>query len=280
MSLFVPLMALLAVAPARPDAEALIRSVIASQRRMERALPPHTYDQLVAEVTYGRDGRPKSVVKKLFAVDFPGGGAEGSRELLEVDGRRATPDEKRVAAAEDARGRRKRIDRRAAAQAARPPNVQGEDDDPILGPRRLSEILSIFDYRVEDEEVRAGRLCWVLSFRPKPGLKLKSLSERALASLAGRVVVDAQDLQVRSVSARLVQPVKVAGGLAANVRSGTVAFEAQRLAGGYWIPCRIDMRLTGTTALFFRLDRGWSFRMDNFRKFSVSTESKVGKGGP
>lgn len=271
------LAALLGTVSGTPDAEALIRNVVANQRRVERSLPAHTYDQHVLEVTYGSDGRPRSPVRKVYAVSSPGAGGEGSRELMEIDGRPATAEEKRKAAEEDAKNRRKRIDRRAAAQAANP-HVQGEEDDPLLGPRHLSEILPFFDYALEGEEIHEGRRCFVLSFRPKPGVRTRSVGDRALAALTGRVVIDAQDLQVRSATASLVRPVKVAGGIAANVRDGSIQFEAQRLEGGYWAPSEVEMRLKGTTALLFRLDKGWSFRMENFRRFAVAVESRVRRG--
>jgi hypothetical protein len=274
------LLALLGAAPAAPasDVDALVGYVIASQRRAERSLPPHTYDQHTEEIAYGRDGRPKSLVRKLYAVTSPGGGGESSRELLEVDGRPATAEEIREVALEDDRDRRRRIDRRAAGAAgaaASSPGVRGEEDDPVVGPRRLSHLLSLYDYNRESDEVHDGRPCHVLSFRPRRGAVTHSLGDRVLAALAGRVVVDAEDLQVRSATARIVTPIKVAGGIAAHVKEGSIDFEAQRVAGGYWLPCRIDLRFKGTTALFFRLDREYDFRMENFRRFAVSTEASV-----
>lgn len=271
------LLSLLSAVRPQPDVETLVRNVIASQRRAERALPPHTYDLDVLETSFARDGRPKDVERKRYAVTSEGGGGEAARELLERNGRPATEAEKRSAAEEDAKARRKRFDRRAAAEASQGARVSGDEDDPAVGPRRLSELLALYDYKLEGEEVHDGRLCWVLSFRGKADAKTRTLGERALAALTGRVIVDEQDLQVRGATARLLKPVRVAGGLAANVDSGSVLFEAQRVAGGYWLPCRIDLRLHGTTAILFRLDKAFAYRMANFRRFSVSTETAVAR---
>lgn len=272
-----PVLALVAVSfsPQGPDVDLLIRQVVAAQRRAERALPAYTYDLVSVERSYAKNGRPKDEEMRLWAVTSEGGGAETTRELMAVNGRVATAEEKRDAAEEDAKARRRRLDRRVGAEAANAPRVGDDENDPPVGPRRLSDLLAFYDYGLEGEEVIEGRPSYVLSFRPRAGARTATLGDRALASLEGRVVIDADDLQVRSATARLVKPVKVVGGLAANVGEAEVRFEAQRVAEGAWVPCRIDLRMKGKTALVFRFDKGWDYRMDGFRRFSVTTESAV-----
>src|SRR5512141_2754336 len=122
---------------APPDAETLIRQVIASQKRAARSMPPHTYGREAVETAYGKDGRAKTVQRKVYAVSSEGAGAENTRELVSVNGRPATPDEKRASAVEEAKSRKRRIDRRAAMEASRgAPRVTGDEDDPSVGPRR------------------------------------------------------------------------------------------------------------------------------------------------
>ena len=267
--------------PGFTDADALIRRVVKSQRRSERALASFTYDQLEVETTYARRGAPKETEAHLFYVFSGDGPSELSRELVAVDGRPATDEEKRKAAEEDAKARRKRVERRAAEKAETSLAMSGDEDDPLVGARRLSDLLARYEYWIDREEVLDGRPCYVLRFSPRRGLKLKGIAEHALSSLAGEVVIDAVDYQVRRVDAVLVAPVKVAGGIAARVDSADVRYQAAPAGATHtWFPCLVDLRLHGKKALFLPLDLGFRYEFSNFRTFRVETESAASEEPP
>ena len=78
--------------PAAPDVDAreLVRRVVRSQRRVEAAFAGVTFDQREVKIEWGADGRAKEVVSRLFYALSGDGDAEGSRALVEVDGRPAT----------------------------------------------------------------------------------------------------------------------------------------------------------------------------------------------
>jgi hypothetical protein len=254
----------------------LIRRVVKSQRRVESAFDGATYDQSEVRITWDAKGRPAKVESRLFYVLAGENGAEATRELVEVDGRPATEEEKRKAAAEDEKGRKRRVEQKAEAQAKAPPRVAGDEDDPLVGSRRLSELVSRYTIRFVGEEVIEGRPAYVLDFAPSPNAPApKGLGDRALNALAGRAVIDAATFQIRSVAARLTRPVKVAGGLAANVKDADVAYTGQPVGGGLWFPCTVDLRVTGKTALFFRLDTSFRAAFTNPRRFNVETETDV-----
>lgn len=262
------------------SAEELIRAVVRAQRRADLAVTASTFDQVEVRTDFGRDGRPKSVRRRLFRY-LSGDGPGVTRELLEVDGRPATEEERREVAAEDAKDRRRRADREAQRRASRPPEVSGSEEDPLVGPLRLSDLIGRFTFGPVEEVLADGRPAYALDFAPRPGLLTQSVLERALNALAGRVLVDATDLQVVSVEARLVAPVKVGGGLALNVRNATISYRAQRLADGAWLPCVVGLRLQGRTGLLFRLDSAFRFEFSGYARFLVDVETDVGgRGGP
>ena len=257
-------------------AEELIWKVAFAQRRVDRFLTDYTFDQLEVRTSYGKDDRPKETHRRLFHFFSGAEPGEATRELVEVDGRAATAEEKREQAKDDAKQQRRQVERRAGDEASRPPAVSGDDDDPLVGPKRLSDLIARFDYRLEGAVEEEGRLLYALAFSPKPGLPAASLGDRALNSLAGRVLVDASDFQIVSVEARLVRPVRVGGGLAAAVKEATVSYRGARLVQGFWFPCVIDFHLKGKTAVFFRLDTSFRFEFSGFASFSVETDSEVG----
>jgi hypothetical protein len=254
----------------------LIRRVVRGQRRVESAFAGATYDQREVRITWGATGRPEKAESRFFYVLAGEDGAEGSRELVEVDGRPATEEEKAKAAAEDEKGRKRRVEQKAEAQAKAPPRVAGDEDDPLVGSRRLSELVGRYTIRVVGEEVIEGRPSYVLDFAPSPTAPApKGLGDRALNALEGRAVIDAATFQIRSVEARLTRPVKIGGGLAANVKDAKVSYTGQPVGGGLWFPCAVDFRVTGKTAVFFRLDTSFRATFTNLRRFSVETETDV-----
>ncbi|HRY43917.1 MAG TPA: hypothetical protein P5164_08225 [Thermoanaerobaculia bacterium] len=285
-------LALLAAAPslgaARQGAEALvpmsaeelIRSVARAQRRADLAVAASTFEQVEVKTDFGRDGRPKAIHRRRFRYTA-GDGSAVRRELLEVDGRPPTEAEIAEVAEEDAKEHRRRVDRRAAHRASRPPEVGGSEEDPLLGPIRLSDLISRFSYGPVEEVLVDGRPAYGLDFAPRPGRVATRTLDRALGSLAGRVLVDATDLQVVSVDARLVTPLRVGGGLAASIRSASIAYRAQRLADGAWLPCLVGIRLQGRTGVLFRLDSAYRFEFSDYARFLVDVETEVGRpGGP
>jgi hypothetical protein len=270
------------VPPFAPDVDAreLVKRVVKSQRRVEAAFAGSTFDQREVKINWGEGGRAKEVASRLFYVLSGDGEAEGSRELFEVDGRPAREDEKRKAAEEDEKGRKKRLEQKAAAEIRQAERIAGDEEDPLVGRRRLSELIGRFVIRVVGEEIVEGRPAYVLDFSPDPAAApAKGIGDRALNSLAGRVLIDAVDFQVRSVVAHLTKPVKVAGGIAANVKEAEIVYTSQPLGGNLWFPCVVELRLTGKTALFFRLDTSYRFEFANLRRFRVDTESDVRAAG-
>jgi len=145
------------------DPELIARRVAVNQRLVERRFSGATYDLLEVRTRFGKDGVPKETGRRLFYVLASENGGEGTRELVEVDDRPATPEEARDAADEDAK-RRRRVEERAAKRASAPPAVSGDDDDPLVGDRRLSELLARYELTFVAEEVVEGRPVYVLDF--------------------------------------------------------------------------------------------------------------------
>ena len=261
------------------DPEEIARRVARNQRAMEKRWGGATYDVVEVETKYDRKGRPAGTHRRLYYVLAGEGGHPESRELVEVDGRRPTPEEIRETADEDAK-RQRRTAERAARRASAPPG-SADEGDPDFDDHRLSEILERYDLRWVGEEVVDGRAVYVLDFAPRPGLPVRSVVERAFASMAGRAVIDASDLQILSLEAHLTKSLKIGGGLAANVKDARMIYRASRLGPGAWFPCRVDLDVDGKAILFFRFAQAFRLEFGAPMRFRVEEDAVIGEpAGP
>jgi hypothetical protein len=147
--------------------------------------------------------------------------------------------------------RRRRAEREAKERESR--SGDGTEADPLIGARRLSDLIARFSYGPVEEVRVEGRPAYALDFAPRAGLRATTLGDRALNALAGRVIVDAADHQVVSVEARLVA------------------------SEGAWLPCVVALRLTGQKAVLFRLDTSFRFEFSGYSRYSVEVETEVGR---
>ncbi|MBP7674754.1 MAG: hypothetical protein KBB14_00430, partial [Thermoanaerobaculia bacterium] len=150
------------------SAEELIRAVARAQRRADLAVAAATFEQVEVKTDFGRDGRPRTIQRRRFRYTAGDGNAV-RRGLLEVDGRPPTEAELAEVAEEDAKEHRRRVDQRAERRASRPPEVGGSEDDPLLGPVRLSDLISRFSYGPVEEVRVDGRPPYALDLAPRPG---------------------------------------------------------------------------------------------------------------
>ncbi len=255
--------------------EEIIWKVARKQQFSESQLASYTFDQVETRTEYGPKGTPSRVERRLyyyFSSDQPG---DIVRELIEIDGHPATGEEKEKARREDEKRKRSRSDARAVSEASKPEKTSGSEEDPFIGPRRLSDLLARYVFVLSGEEIVDGRPNHIIEFSPRPGLKAQTTGDKALNALTGRALIDVEEYQIRRIEARLLSPVKIAGGLAFNLKEATVVYEGQPLGNGAWFPCIVELRFTGKTALFFRLDRGARFEFTNFRSFGVGVATQV-----
>ena len=144
-----------------------------------------------------------------------------TRELVEVNGRPATEDEKKKAAEEDekrtaaaGRGEGRSACEGDAAQSRATRTIRSW----VRGGCRSSSA------GIDDPARGGGDHRGTAGVRPRLRSRVprrrpaKSLADRALNALEGRAIIDAVDVPGALRDARLTQPVKVAGGLAANVK--------------------------------------------------------------
>ena len=251
---------LLGAPPARAwDVNALVLEAAARQREGEVSAGRVALERIEVETEIDADGRPKKPERRHYSVVMDRRGVV-ARELLDVDGRPATEEEKEKSLREDEKRRR------AALEA----NGERSDEEELMSGRvPLLDLLPRLQFRLVGEELLDGRPTHVVDFWPKPGLVSKTIRDRVLNNFAGRTWIDVAEVQVRKIDGRLTTPVKVLGGALLDLKGVTLVYESREVRPGSWAPCREEIGITATAGMFLRFRREIRFEFSNYRSASA-----------
>jgi hypothetical protein len=244
------------VAASDVDVDAIVRYAAERQQASERHRTPLAFDHVDVLTELDASGRPKSVERHVYVSYSEGSGIE-ARDLREVDGRPPTDRERRAIREEDEKRRR--------ARAEKGSRDEGEDADLRSGRLPLADLLGRFAFRFVREEACDGRPAYLVSFGPRPGHVSRTIRDRVLNEFGGLCWIDQAELQIIRIEGRLTKNVKVAGGLALDLKSVSLVYEGSPVAPGLWVPCVEELRVEARAALVIPYRREVRFEFSNYR---------------
>jgi hypothetical protein len=234
---------------------ALVLEAAARQREGEVGAGRIAFERIEVETELDAAGRRQRPERRRYSVEMDGRGLVG-RELLEVDGRAATEDEKEKSRREDEKRRR------AAVEAN---GVTSDAEELMSGRVPLLDLLHRLQFQLVGEEVLDGRPNHVIDFWPKPGLVSKTIRDRVLNSFAGKTWIDVAETQVRKIDGHLTTPVKVLGGALLDLKGVRLVYESREVLPGSWAPCREEIGITATAGFVIGVNREIRFEFSNYR---------------
>jgi hypothetical protein len=247
---------LLGAAPARAwDVNLLVLEAAARQREGEVAAGRIRLERIEVETELNGAGRPKTPERRRYAVVMDRRGVV-ERELLEVDGRAATEDER-------AKSRREDEKRRQASLEAG--GARSDEEELMSGRVPLLDLYHRLEFRRVGEELLDGRPAHVVAFRPKPGLVSKTIRDRVLNNFAGTAWIDVAEHQLRKIDGQLTTPVKVLGGALLDLKGVRLLYETREVLPGTWAPCREEIGITATAGMFLPFRREIRFEFSKYQ---------------
>ena len=243
-----------APAPSPADVDAIVFEAAVRQREGEVGAGRVAFERIEVETDLDAAGRPEKTRRRRYAVVMDGRGVV-RRDLLEVDGRPATEDERKDSLREDEK-------RRASAGKG---GERSDEEELMSGRVPLLDLHHRLDFRLLGEELLEGRPTWVVEFRPKPGLPAKTIRDRVLNSFSGRTWIDVAEVQVRKIEGRLTEPVKVLGGALLNLQGVRLLYETREVGPGAWAPCREEIGIRATAGMFLPFRREMRFEFSSWR---------------
>ncbi len=106
----------------------------------------------------------------------------------------------------------------------------------------------------------------VLRFRPDPNFKAPDLESKVFAAMEGEMRVDTRQMRITSIKGRLIQNVKIFGGLLGELDSGgTFDVERRETGEGVWQITQTHVHIHGHALIFHSIseeedDEKWDFK--------------------
>jgi hypothetical protein len=261
-----------------PDVEALLKTVVANQEKIEQMRERYTCRMTETERKLDGGGRVKQTEIKTYEVT-PVGNRTVER-LMSVNGKelsaaeREKEDRRVQKQVEEIIKRREKELQKKERDRARGGEQEEEDDDrvTILDFLHLCEITSV------RREVFRGVEVIAFDFEPRKSVKPKNRVESIVSKLAGTLWVDEQAGQIVRLEARLTDSFKMAGGLLASVGPSTAfAFEQEKVDGEVWLPSLTEGNISVRLMLFSKINRSMKRSYSDYKKHRVDSTYETGK---
>jgi hypothetical protein len=215
-----------------PVAADLIKVIVANEltdrlelRRWMYSIEKHEGKQTLTEVQVETKDGP---IERLVAIDG-----------RPIDSSRLQQEDKRIA----------RLLRDPSEQL-KVKRAHDEDEQKLETLMRLMPEAFLYDYDgAEGNLVR-------IKFHPNPNYYPSTYEGRVVHSLAGTILINAQQKRLASLSGQLVSPVEFGYGLLGRIESGgTVKIGRLEVGTSQWKTALIDIRLSGRLVLFKTIDK-------------------------
>ncbi len=140
---------------------------------------------------------------------------------------------------------------------------------------RIDQILHATVMKNGRYETYRGREALVYDFEPNPQFQPHTRAESLANKLGGTVWIDAQDVEVARLDARVLDSYKVAAGLVASVKKGSdLIVEQERVNDEVWLPLFLDFSLDARFMMFKSVHERILDHFSSYRKFRVETTIK------
>ncbi len=244
-----------------PNPVELARRLKSNQNQLEERRKDYVCDFTEETRTLDSKGMPKKAETKGYELFFDSGypiSRQVSKEGKPLDEHEAQKEGRRV----------DEEIKKARELAAK----QAKDNDENADELRVDQILHATVMKNGRHETYRGREVLVYDFEPNPQFKPHSRAESLANKLGGTVWIDAQDVEVARLEARLVDNYRVAGGLLGSVKTGSdLIVEQERVNGEVWLPSILDFSLDARFMLFKSVHERILDHFSSYRKFRVET---------
>jgi len=201
--------------------------------------------------------------------------------------RRQTVKDGKPVTSEDAarmdRERQKKVLEYAKELERNPERVRADeqkkhDEERRDSERAVDDALRVYDIKMLGREVVSGYETIAFSLTPRKDARPQTSEGRIMRHFAGKVWVSESEYEVVRLEAEAIETASFGFGLLARVHKGSkAAFERRKVNGEQWLPARATYTASARVLLVKVMRIGGTLEFSDYRKFSVQTDTKIGK---
>jgi hypothetical protein len=255
-----------------PDIPALLKAVDENEERAEKLLDNYGFTQTTIRRKINKDGSLEEESETEELSFYKGRRlkrtiAKNGNPLSVSEQEKETRDvEKQIKKIEENLAKEARNERK---EAGRP----GEDDDgrrtSIVKLFKASRFLNPRRERFRERDVI------VFDFEPNPEIKDEKGISKFGSKQQGAIWIDPNDKQVVRVESRIIEALKVGGGLLASLREGsTFVMEQTHINNEIWLPAQMDINVGVRVFLLAGFNFNIAIRYGDYKKFNVDAEKE------
>jgi hypothetical protein len=226
--LAISLVAALAFVQQQPlDPKELIRQSVLNYEKAWRAGIQWSYTQ--TDVTCD-DGTKEVDVSQVIPLD-----GTPYQRLVSKNGHALAPEEQRQ---EDEKYRKELRRRESESPAER----QARIDKYAQQRAFLMEVPEAYNFRLEGDDLVAGRPAWIVHVTPRPGFEPTMPHANMLRHIDGRLWIDKQDIQWAKAEAEVIDTVAI-GVILARIGPGArITLDFTRVSDSLWVPKELTIK--------------------------------------
>lgn len=247
-----------------PHVEELMRAVEQNELAREHSRRNYVYkvEETLDEDSKGGTKQKRHEVHEVQMVD----GATVEK-VIEREGKPLPPDEQHK---QDERAEKelRQLREKRAKMAAEGKQASERGEEIVT----LSRILELGSFSNERRVDWHGRPTILLDYTGDPKAKTRNRSEAVIRLLAGTIWVDEASRTLIHLEGRFTDSFKVAGGLFANIHSGTTFMMDRTLVNGeVWLPAQVEAHGGMRVLLLVSFNGSMHRRYFDYHKFGAST---------
>jgi len=144
--------------------------------------------------------------------------------------------------------------------------------------RAVDDAFRVYDIKMLGREVISGYETIVLSFTPRKDARPQTGEGNIMRHFAGKAWVSESEYEVVRLEAEAIETASFGLGLLARLHKGSkAAFERRKVNGEQWLPARATYTGSARVMLLKVMRLGGTLEFSDYRKFSVQTDTKIGK---
>ena len=259
-----------------PDLKKLFDQLDANQKQIDKIKENYAGTRVEEETEYDKTGKATKNEVNEYTFFYLNGDEVST--LVKKDGKPLSDAEQkkedertRKQIADIQRDQKKREEKDAKAKEGGKPD-KDSDEPGIELFLRTSQFVNPRRERFRGEDVL------VFDFEPNPEYKPKSMVEKLVKDLAGVIWVDEKASDVARLEAYFVGDFHLAGGLLANVQSGTsFVFEQAYLNNEVWLPTYEEAHIGVRVLMVKGFKMNATTRYSDYKRFNVETLNTIDK---